>query len=516
MKEENEIKNTALEGIRRIVPVLITGLIVVLFSYNTAIAAQLKAGVAKVNITNTEMSRVINDSLYVKALVLDNGTIKAAIISIDAIAIGGIGPIGNDYLLNVRSQIHKDINITPSNVLINASHVHGARVCSDVEQKTIQAVKEAYKNMVPVNIGVGTGYEDRIMENRRFMLKSGVEWDIRHAYPMPPDKEVLGIGKVDPEIGILRLDRKNGNTLAVVYNFACHPYQGVPNKGETADFPGFASKVIEDNLSKGVIALFIQGFGGDISTVLYKDVDNPRDAEPLGNMLGLSTLHALKKIKSTENGYLNVINEFIELPRRTDLVERIDSLEAEKERLLKSLRGMSLNIKTFIPLYIKYNISEDFPSYYSHRYLHDKMTGRNDMELMDAENRRNIEKYLRNIYSMENLTRIEANLHLLREKQVMNEVAGEKPIKVEIQAIRIGEFVMVSFPAEVSVQVGLNIKNFSPFEYTFVAGFTNGYLYYAPTAEQFKGDAQEDADCFLAPEWQKIYEEKVLEILKKI
>ena len=77
------------------------------------------------------------------------------------------------------------------------------------------------------------------MENRRLKLKNGKEWTIRHANPLPPDEEVIGIGPIDPEIGILRLTRKDGKTLAVVYNFACHPYQGVPNKVPTADFPGF-------------------------------------------------------------------------------------------------------------------------------------------------------------------------------------------------------------------------------------------------------------------------------------
>ena len=40
--------------------------------------------------------------------------------------------------------------------------------------------------------------------------------------------------------------------------------------------------------------------------------------------------------------------------------------------------------------------------------------------------------------------------------------------------------------------------------HAFVAGYTNGYVHYAPTAEQLKniGGAQEDSDCMLAPEWQ--------------
>ena len=519
MKEKSIMKYTTLGTASRLAFIIMIILAIeLLLPIGTANAAQLKAGVAKVNITNTKSAGLINDSLYVKALVLDNGTTKVVIITVDAVAIGGIGSISNEYLAKVRSQIQKDLNIKSANILINASHLHGAGylVCSDVDERTIQAVKKAWQHMVPVNIGVGAGYEDRIMENRRLKLKNGKEWTIRHANPLPPDEEAIGVGPVDPEIGILRLDKKNGKTLAVVYNFACHPYQGVPNGGATADFPGFASKVIEDNLSDGAIALFIQGFGGDITPILYKDVNNPRDAEPLGNMLGLSTMQALKKIQSKSNGELRAIDEIIKLPRRTDILQRIESMEAEQKKLLQSLRGTSLNIKTFIPLYIKYNISSEYPSYYSHRYLHDKMIGRNDLEGLDAENRRNMGKYLSDIYAMEKLARIQENMSILKAKQAENEASGEKTIDVEVQGLRIGNFVLISFPAEVSVQIGLNIKKMSPYEFTFVAGYSDGYIHYAPTAEQFKGEAYEDTNCLLAPEWQKIYEGKVLEILKKL
>ena len=58
----------------------------------------------------------------------------------------------------------------------------------------------------------------------------------------------------------------------------------------------------------------------------------------------------------------------------------------------------------------------------------------------------------------------------------------------------------------------------SPHKLTFVAGYTNGYIYYTPTAEQLRnvGGAQEDSDCILAPEWQMQFEKKVMEILKKL
>ena len=476
------------------------------------ISRNFLAGVARVVITDPDAGPA-NDPLYVKALVLRSGDETAVIVTVDAVAIAEIGSIKNDFLANVRLQLNRELNLDPARVLINASHCHG-RVCADVEARTVQAVREAWQNMVPVSAGAGTGYEDRIMENRRLVLKSGKEADIRHAYSLPPDEEVASVGPVDPEIGILRLDREDGETLAVVFNFACHPILEVPSRENTADISGFASKVIEDNLSEDTIALFLQGCGGDVNPILYKDVNNPRDAEVLGNMLGLSTLQGLKKIRSSEGGELKVIRETIELPR-ADLAERIESLQAEQIQLLQTLKGTSLNLKTFIPLYVKYNLSRDFPSYYSHRYLHEEMMERDGLKKLDAENRANMNQYIENIYAMEQLTRIQINLNLLKKHQARNLDSGERTIAVEMMGLRVGKFVLVTFPGELSVEIGLNIKKRSPHKFTFVAGVTNGYIYYTPTAEQLKnrGGAQEDSDCMLAPEWQRIFEDKMEKIL---
>ena len=93
-----------------------------------------------------------------------------------------------------------------------------------------------------------------------------------------------------------------------------------------------------------------------------------------------------------------------------------------------------------------------------------------------------------------------------------------RPHRAQVVALRVHDFVLITFPGELTVQIGLNIKKASPHPRTFVAGYTNGYIYYAPTAEQLKnlGNAQEDSDCKLAPEWQAIFENKVMDLLKRI
>ncbi|MFO0886236.1 MAG: hypothetical protein U0894_19005 [Pirellulales bacterium] len=475
----------------------------------------LRAGVAKVDITHRE-ALPIHDPLYAKALVIEDGTTTAVIVTVDAVAIAEIGPIKNEYFAKVREGLERDLKIAPTQILINASHCHGT-VCADVAEKTIQAVKEAKAKMVPVFAGSGRGEEKRVSENRRLKLKSGNEADVRHAYALPPDEEVVGVGPIDPEIGILRLSKTNGETLAVVYNFACHPIQGVPGGKNTADMIGFASKVIEDNLSEGALALFLQGCGGDINPVMYKDVEHPRHAESQGTLLGLSTLKGLRSVSNSETQELKMIQRTLELPRRMDNAQRIEALLAEQDRLLKSLSGTSLNLKTFLPLVVKYNLSEEFPSYYSHRYLHDKAMGRDDFPQMDAENRRNLAAYIQSIHTMEQLSRNQVNLALLKKHQATNDQAGSRTLPVELVGLRVGDFVLTSFPGELTVQIGLNLKKASPHKNTFVAGYSNGYIYYAPTTEQMlAGQAQEDCDCLLAPEWQPIYEKEALKLLGEL
>lgn len=98
------------------------------------------------------------------------------------------------------------------------------------------------------------------------------------------------------------------------------------------------------------------------------------------------------------------------------------------------------------------------------------------------------------------------------------ESAPKRTLDVELVGIRIGDFVLTTFPGELTVRIGLNLKKGSPHEHTFVAGYTNGYIYYAPTTEQLQnvGGAQEDSDCLLAPHWQKVYEDKAAEILRNL
>src|SRR4051794_18433651 len=72
----------------------------------------LRAGVAKVDITDPR-AKGPGEPPYVKALAVSDGETTAVVVTVDAVAIGGIGPIPNDYLGKVRSRLETELRIKP-------------------------------------------------------------------------------------------------------------------------------------------------------------------------------------------------------------------------------------------------------------------------------------------------------------------------------------------------------------------------------------------------------------------
>jgi hypothetical protein len=477
-------------------------------------AEPLLAGVAKVEITSPQAGRV-NDPCFAKALVLRQGDRSAALITVDAVAIGGIGAIPDTFLEAVRRELARDPGIPPSHVIVNASHCHGV-VRGDCDGLVVQAVRDAWQGLSPVKVGAGVGAEDRISENRRVTLKDGRQVDMRRAYSFAWDRDIAAIGPIDPQVGLLRIDREDGRPLAVLYQFACHPIMNPPGKGSSADFPGFASALIESALGDGVMAFFVQGCGGDINPVHYKDVRHPPDAEPLGNLLGARVIEGWRSITPEAGGPLSVRRRVVNLPRAADFEERITSLEAERARLVASLRGTDIQFESFLPLLIQQRLDPESPSGSAHSYRHESARGRDDLARLDAENRAQVEAYLANIRIMEELTRLNINLALLRKNEAMTRMAASPTIEAEVCALRIGDFKLVTFPGELTVEIGLRLKADAGDPHAFVAGYTNGYLFYTPTEAQRAnpGYAQEDCDCLVAPEGQALFESTALELLR--
>ncbi len=66
-----------------------------------------------------------------------------------------------------------------------------------------------------------------------------------------------------------------------------------------------------------------------------------------------------------------------------------------------------------------------------------------------------------------------------------------KPIEAEVQVFGLGDVGIVALPGEIFVELGLQIKERSPFKHTLILTLANNSIGYIPTAEAFKQGAYE-------------------------
>jgi hypothetical protein len=145
--------------------------------------------------------------------------------------------------------------------------------------------------------------------------------------------------------------------------------------------------------------------------------------------------------------------------------------------------------------------------------MQEKMIGSDDLLRLDAENRRDLGKYLVSVQKMDRLVEVLFNLNALETQEKRGK---QGPIPCEIQCIKIGECILVGYPGEMFSQIAMDIKRQSPLKYTFVAGLSNGSIGYSPAPEDYDGECYEDCLSSLAPEWSGVYKKKVLAMLKML
>jgi hypothetical protein len=259
------------------------------------LALQLKAGFAAEDITpeagasmpggfRPNPAKGTRDPLLAVACVVSDGKTPVALVGIDSLFVG------KDTVQAARAAIEKSTGIPAGNVLIGASHTHsGGPLVSClgneadpgyvelVSKRIAAAVERAWKTAQPCEVGIGTGREDSIQFNRRFLMKDGRE--ITH--PGKPgtkhhEEIVRPAGPIDPDVGVLAARKPGGAVFGVFVNFACH-CTVVGGNQFSADYVGFLRKRLQERLGAETPVGFLVGPSGDIT-----QVDNRSTAREFG------------------------------------------------------------------------------------------------------------------------------------------------------------------------------------------------------------------------------------------
>ena len=134
--------------------VIALGMSVAAYAQNTA----LRVGAAKVDVTPAQADLPKNydgilDHIYSRAIVIDNGTASAALITVDA------GGVPDAIWQAVSKQLETELGIPAKNVLLTATHSHSVpgQPAGPYTQKIVESVRLAKQRLAPARIGYGTG-----------------------------------------------------------------------------------------------------------------------------------------------------------------------------------------------------------------------------------------------------------------------------------------------------------------------------------------------------------------------
>ncbi len=225
------------------------------------------------------VSTGIHDDLQAHALVLDDGRHAAAIVTCDVISVDA--PI----VASVREAAKRQWGIPPERVLIAGTHTHSGprgllhlRAAGDAEliavttRHIIGAIAAAVGQLAPARLMAGARPLDSIGLNRRF-----------------PD------GPIDPMLRVLRVEAENGELLAALINYACHPtILNHDNLRLSRDWPGYACRAVKALWGDQAVVLFANGACADINPV--KISETFAETRRVGTIVGAEAARVLGEL----------------------------------------------------------------------------------------------------------------------------------------------------------------------------------------------------------------------------
>ncbi len=308
----------------------------------------LRAGIAKIDITpdipvmlygyasRKTPSQGVHDHLFARAVAFENGGKKIVMVSSD------LGSYTDTLYSVIRKSITEKYGLSDSEFFLAAIHSHSAPIVSldmkvmsennvqytkSLQQKLIQVVGEALKDLRPVNTGTGVGYSP-VGSNRRETTADGSITLGRNPYG-PTDKEVL----------VLRITGTDGKPVGAVFDYATHATSlGPDNYQISGDVLGISEQFVEQVLGNIVSPVFA-GASGNIDP-WYRilpsfDTENGWIPETvlLGTLLGEEVVHVYRDIAdSAPGGEISSAIETILCPRKKldEKDEELPALDQQK------------------------------------------------------------------------------------------------------------------------------------------------------------------------------------------
>lgn len=388
-------------------------------------------------------AKQIHDELHARALVLDDGSTRLAIVVCD------LRMIDRGVVEQARAIACEATEIPPEHVLISATHTHAAPGIIGIHtdelglwyrdflvRRIADGIIRAHRNLAPARAGWGAGALPGQVFNRRWHMRKGSippnpfgEKDdrVRMNPPRQSPDLIEPAGPADHELMMLSVQHEDGRPLALLANYGVHYISGYRGGHVSADYFGvFAERMKElleaHSSDPPFVAILSNGTSGDTNNI---DFRKPREAnEPWRKMREVA--HELAE---------EALRVYREIDHHGDLSLAAEVVDLELGVRRPDDERIAWAKKTLDPTGI------DSPRELNGRAV---------------------------IYAQEAL-----------------ELARFPPsVPVRLQALRVGDLGITAVPCEVFAETGLAIKEQTPLEATFTIELANGYNGYLPTPQQ--------------------------------
>lgn len=463
---------------------------------STAASAGIQVGVAEVDITppvgfpmagyyHERLAEGTIDPLKAKAVVFREGDTAGALVVCDLIGIA------TDLSTEVRRLAAEKTRIPAQNIVLAATHSHtapdymkelylylGKESQDELRKQYIEklingpvaAIEQAYQNAKPAVLATGSATQQTpVAFNRRFVMRDG---SVKTWQSLKNPNVIRAAGPIDTEIGLLAIrDPKDGTSRGVISNFALH-LDTVGGMKWSADYPYFIERSLRDALGPDVISIFGTGCCGDIN---HANPASPvrNKVDFIGNSLGTSITEQLPKLTPVKNTTLTVGSQIVKLPLQ-------EASQAEVARSIKILEIAHKGGKV---------------DFFDHVTAYKKM-------ILDQMRHK----------------KPHANTSEHITWGLSRSLAGVgETLPVDVTVMTIGnEVAIVCLPGEVFVELGLAIKQASPFKTTLIVELANTVeTIYIPHRAAYAGGSYEVTNSNVQPGSGEMLVEAALKLLRE-
>ncbi len=419
------------------------------------IQAELKAGAAIVDISPQQFPVLVNGGmtsrtadkvvapLYARAIVLDNGPERIAIVVVDSCMVGRVTLDDAKHIAVQRTKIK------PDRMLISVTHTHTAPSSMGalgtemdetyvvfLRERLAEAIAEAESHLEPAEVGWAVRNAADYTALRRWIIRPDrVQMD---PFGNPTlranmhaganlDNVTGESGPEDPDLSIIAFRSPAGRPIAALSNFSMHYFSGV--EALHPDYFGLFCNGFQDEVAKNqainaddksapFVAIMSHGCSGDIWRRDYKvpadaPLQSPTVTEYTDGLLKIA-MEAFTSISYAPTSLLNMTE------RRLPMKYRVP----DKQRLEWSERIVAA-------------LGEKPPQSTEEVYAREQMI-----------------------------------LHKLQSTEIV------------VQAVCIGDIAIATTPNETYALTGLKLKLQSPLQKTMVIELANGGDGYIPPPEQ--------------------------------